>query len=273
MLAPLCKLEGMALRNFERPTPSFLVAAGYGLLGSAFLVEAVRLGIQIRDAKKNGGGVGGVGSRRRRGQLGWAANENDETVEEARSRTRGAVTSAKIREVATIEERLEAIKGLTIKSSLDPRIREDSLAIVSRKCGPNGNRSWCVPEKDWWGEVKAIFTSFRDPNSLSAVRYVRDHPEVDQFTLAGKTLFRLRAGDCDDQAIALAARLRSIGYPVAFRVIRSKGAPTWSHIYVMVGLPPTGPTKWVPLDTTVPGAPPGWEAPANMIVAKRDFPL
>lgn len=586
-LASLCKLVVMALRNFERPTPSFLVAAGYGLLGSAFLVEAVRLGIQIRDAKKSGGGVGGVGSRRRRGQLGWAANENDETVEQARSRTRGAVTSAKIREVATIEERLDAIKGLTIKSSLDPRIREDSLAIVSRKCGPDGKRSWCVPEKDWWGEVKAIFASFRDPNSFSAVRYVRDHPEVDQFTLAGKTLFRLRAGDClpgetllmtpkgfvpiaeirvgdvvmgdgawvkvtrwwdkgvlptrslslntgstlrctddhrlfsvpviaagarpglrasavevaaseieeghqlltgstlpmgrerlsegkawllgvhiadgwveydgsgapyrvrisgkdgqpkeaqkrrveavcaelgwsttwaerfitinsreaaewlapcgrcapekklpkldfdlatvrsileglaadasvsntgtvtynttseelalqirvlhrmlgqrtnirrvdehgglgshpiyrvsaiqqgryrhaivqevqenfveehvfdieveghrfwlpehdlvvhncDDQAIALAARLRSIGYPVAFRVIRAKGAPTWSHIYVMVGLPPTGPTKWVPLDTTVPGAPPGWEAPANMIQAKRDFPL
>lgn len=262
----------MALRQFERPPPSFLIAAGYTLLGGAFLIEGTRLWLQLRESRQGGGGVGGLGRGRRRGFLGLGRGA-DESLEEARARTRGAVSTSQIKNVHSIEERLDEIKKLTYKSSLDPRIREDSLAIVSRKCGPDGNRSWCVPEKDAWSEVKAIFASFRDPNSPTAVRYVRDHPEVDQFTAAGKTLFRLNAGDCDDQSIALAARLRSIGYPVAFRIIRAKGTPTWSHIYVMVGLPPGNPTKWVPLDTTVPGAPPGWEAPANMIVAKRDFPL
>ena len=62
--------------------------------------------------------------------------------------------------------------------------------------------------------------------------------------------------------------LLAIGYPVRYRVIRSHGARDWNHIYVVVGLPPGEPTRWAPLDATVP-MPPGWEAPD--VAARKDF--
>ncbi len=67
---------------------------------------------------------------------------------------------------------------------------------------------------------------------------------------------------CDDGVVLLGAMLRSVGYPVKLRVVQDKGSSTWSHIYLLIGIPPTGPSKWVPLDwSVVPFKPAGWEAP------------
>lgn len=75
---------------------------------------------------------------------------------------------------------------------------------------------------------------------------------------------------CDDYSIVLASMLQSVGYPVKLRVIRTKDADDWNHIYVLVGLPPRQPTEWISLDGSVEKAA-GWEAPKDIIAEIRDF--
>ena len=174
--------------------------------------------------------------------------------------------------VRTIDQRVKYIKELILKSSASAPIVERARSIVARKCGD----TWCVPEKDWWAEVKAIFDFCR-----KNLRYTRDHRIVDQFSSAEASL-RMKAGDCDDGTILLGSLLMAIGYTVKCRVIQSQGASTWSHIYLMVGLPPTGtPTRWVPLDWSV-NKPAGWQVdgadeslrtgkPAGLVVKVKDF--
>jgi transglutaminase-like putative cysteine protease len=115
-----------------------------------------------------------------------------------------------------------------------------------------------------------MFSAVTDPNSPLAVRYVRDHLEKDTFVAPNKTM-KLRGGDCDDQTSYLGALLRSVGYPVKLRIVQARSASTWSHIYLLVGLPPTEPTKWVPLDATMAQKGPGWEAPDSMVSRRKDF--
>jgi transglutaminase-like putative cysteine protease len=82
------------------------------------------------------------------------------------------------------------------------------------------------------------------------------------------------AGDCDDQAVALASLCRSVHLPVRFvtsgklgdgRAVRwvegSGPSPraAWSHVYVEIGNHPFKPTKWNYADPTVKGAPLGWD--------------
>jgi hypothetical protein len=129
----------------------------------------------------------------------------------------------------------------------------------------------CVPEKDWEAEIRALFTAVRDAASPMALRYTRDHAEIDQFHSADK-LLKLKGGDCDDGTILLGSMLRAVGYPIRLRVIQDTGSSTWSHIYLLVGLPPMAPEKWVALDWSVPGKPAGWEAPGAKEVALSGRP-
>lgn len=75
---------------------------------------------------------------------------------------------------------------------------------------------------------------------------------------------------CDDYSVLVAAAMRSIGYPVVFRVIRSEGSGDWNHIYVLVGIPPEDPDKWVALDASM-NKPAGWEVPRREIADVKDF--
>ena len=68
----------------------------------------------------------------------------------------------------------------------------------------------------------------------------------------------LGAGDCDDHATLLAALLRSLGYQTDFRTVAMNDSPDgYSHVYAVVQDKQTG--QWIPLDTTVERAYPGWE--------------
>jgi transglutaminase-like putative cysteine protease len=69
------------------------------------------------------------------------------------------------------------------------------------------------------------------------------------------------AGDCDDQSILLATLLSLNGIEPRLRVTATSKRGDWSHIYVMAGLPKYAPTKWVALDSTLPGRRFGLEAP------------
>ena len=162
--------------------------------------------------------------------------------------------------VNTIEQRVKHIVTMIQKGRDHAQVRQLTVQCLSRKCGPD----WCVPEKNWWAEVQAIFNFFR-----KNVRYTRDTYNKDLFQHPARTL-QFGGGDCDDAAITLGAMLQSVGYPVRLRVIRTKDSPEWNHIYLLVGMPPKDPKRWISLDGSV-NQPAGWEAPKAMIAEKRDF--
>jgi predicted transglutaminase-like cysteine proteinase len=177
---------------------------------------------------------------------------------------------ATIRNVTTIDERLKGVMEQMLKSIRDPNVRMLAAQIVSRRCStPNdktGDGGWCIGEKEYWPEVKAVFNWMR-----ANVRYVRDIHSIDTFQQAMRTI-QARSGDCDDYTIALGALLMSLGYPVRTKTIQTKDSDDWNHIYLQVGLPPGKPTKWKTLDASVP-RPAGWEAPESIIAKARvDYP-
>lgn len=156
----------------------------------------------------------------------------------------------RLRDARTIEDRIGYMRELIRAGGTDPRVRELASAILSRRCGDG----FCVPEKDWTAEARAIHQFVR-----KNVRYQRDPLRADAFTSPSRTL-DMEAGDCDDHAILIGSLLESAGHHAGLRVIQSKWAESWNHVYALVGLPPGGPTRWVPMDTTEPH-PFGWEAP------------
>lgn len=163
-------------------------------------------------------------------------------------------------DVHSIDERVGHIIRLIQKGRSDPKVIGLARQVISKRCGED----WCIAERDYKGEVRAIFAEVR-----RRVRYVRDEWGADTFSAPGKTL-AWAGGDCDDYTIVLGSLLQAIGYPVKLRVIRTTDSPEWNHIYLVVGIPPGGPTQWVPLDASV-NKPAGWEAPRDMIAAVRDY--
>lgn len=226
------------------------VGWGYLLLGVGLTVEGFRTVVGKQAAPALLGG---------RGRLAGLGNAEGEAMRKAG----GVIEKATTHTVRDINERVRFIKERVQKDSLKPVVREKALAVLTRKCPVgSGKVDWCVEPKNYEAEIKAIYNAVQDPNSPIALRYTRDHVFVDQFTAADK-LMRLNGGDCDDGTILLGAMLRTVGYPLKMRVIQDKGSSTWSHIYLLVGIPPSGGNmKWVPLDWSVyPYKPPGWEAP------------
>lgn len=168
--------------------------------------------------------------------------------------------------VVTLGDRMKHIRRLTRKGVDDPKMRLLVGRILGRKCGHNadGSTKWCTPEKDASAEIRTIFAYVRNN-----VRYTGDIHNVDTFQTAARTL-EIGVGDCDDAAVLLATLFAAAGYPVKFRVIQARGEPDWSHIFVLVGLPPDNPREWIALDATV-RQPAGWHPPESLIVRMRDF--
>jgi hypothetical protein len=59
--------------------------------------------------------------------------------------------------------------------------------------------------------------------------------------------------NCDDHSVLAATLLTLNGIPAKFRVTAPSRGGDFSHIYVLAGLPKMRPTKWIPIDTTLPG--------------------
>lgn len=59
--------------------------------------------------------------------------------------------------------------------------------------------------------------------------------------------------NCDDHSVLAATMLTLNGIPAKFRVTSATRSNDWSHIYVVAGLPKMRPTRWIPIDTTLPG--------------------
>jgi hypothetical protein len=190
-----------------------------------------------------------------------------------------AVTRARVEKVGDIADRVKRIKQIIVKDSIDPRVRAEVSDILTKKCGER----WCVEEKNSIAELSAFFWALRDPRSPYALRYTKDHVFVDQFSHAA-VMRKLKMEDCDGGTARLGAWLQATGYPVKLRVVASRGATTWEHIYIVAGIPANAPTRWFSLDWSVLTFRPGDEArgaaesiatgrPAGMIERARDFPL
>ena len=165
-------------------------------------------------------------------------------------------------EINNLDERIEHLRGLVYAGKKDPAIYEFARRAVNKKCGTE----WCVPEKNNFAEAKALFNAVR-----SNVRYTSDIAGIDSYQKPSHTL-TLRTGDCDDYSTLACALAASLGLPCRFKVIQTKGAPTWNHIYAQIGLPRRDPTKWVSFDASV-AMPFGWEPPKQMIANARTFNL
>jgi transglutaminase-like putative cysteine protease len=129
--------------------------------------------------------------------------------------------------------------------------------------GPKGVGSWVVRQ----AATEAVRGYERGQSEIDSVfEWVRDHIEFRGE--AGETLqspeatLNLRTGDCDCQSVLLAALLQSLGFETDFKTVALNGsADEYSHVYLEVKDKQTG--QWIPLDSTVKEAYPGWE-PENV---------
>jgi len=178
---------------------------------------------------------------------------------------------SKLVQVKSLDERVDLMRGLIKKGGLDPQVHMLAGKVLSRKC----SGTWCVAEKDWEGEAKALFNYVRQN-----LRYMRDPKRADGFKAPKHSLF-MRAGDCDDGAILLGSLLEAAGHTVKLRVVHTEGFRDWNHVYLLVGLPPGKTARWMALDTSVP-KPAGWEVgkasevestgrPAGIVLRSRTF--
>jgi transglutaminase-like putative cysteine protease len=145
-----------------------------------------------------------------------------------------------------IEERVASIQALVHRSVQDPEMRKLALKITS-KC----------PERDGTCEARAIYDymkkNVRYTGDIAPIKFPSGEVEgIDLYQSARRTL-EMGGGDCDDQSIATATLLSLNGITARLRVMKEGKDDDWSHIYPTAGLPKTAPTKWVALDTTLPG--------------------
>ena len=146
-----------------------------------------------------------------------------------------------------IEQRLATIQDLVHKSVQDPQMRKISLQATAH-----------CPERDGLCEAKAIYDFIK-----ARVRYTGDiapirHPDgtvdgIDLYQSARRTL-EFGGGDCDDHNILAATMLAQNGITPKMRVVKTRGAPDWEHIYTIALLPKGTGNKTVALDTTLPGS-------------------
>lgn len=107
-------------------------------------------------------------------------------------------------------------------------IRNLALRIVST-----------LPNKAYAKEARLIQKWVREN-----IRYVRDVNGIETIQTPEATL-EIGQGDCDDQAILVAALLESIGHPTRFRAIAA-GTNSFNHVFTETKVG----SKWLSVETT-----------------------
>lgn len=133
---------------------------------------------------------------------------------------------------------MRAMRGLVCNAVRDPaqQVRETALLILR---GVNAFSSQAQAIQAW---------------VQSNIEYRRDPPDVELVQTPQVTL-QLRAGDCDDQAVLVAALLQSTGHPTRFIAVGMNGN-SLSHVLTqtLIG------TSWVAVET-IEKRPMGWMPP------------
>lgn len=245
-----------------------LIGVGFTALGIGYLYEAFRKDVPATP----------VGRAPFKGQMlgraGLPEQQASGGVTGGPMVVKDGIRSIKFYPAGNIDNRVRFIVEQIRKDSEDKKTVTEARAIVSGKCRmERGGVNWCVPPKDWLGELRMLYWALTNPNSPYAMRYTRDHATVDMFG-SSESHRRLPSGDCDDFAIRLGALARAIGYPVKCRIVAPAGAPgQWAHIYLMVGnVPGEGrPSKWLPMDPTEPQHGPFWEVSRRLVSSVKDY--
>ena len=119
---------------------------------------------------------------------------------------------------------------LAVEGSKDPSVRRQARLLTQH-----------LRQKDFAGEAKACFEFVRDE-----IRYLKDIASVETLHHA-RTMLEMRAGDCDDKAILLAAMLASIGHQLQFiacAFVPGQFAHVWTRDYIGA--------RWVDMEPTEP---------------------
>ena len=181
---------------------------------------------------------------------------------------RGGRAWARIRSVA--EDRAEHVFDVEVEGGLVYLPEHDVLVHN------------CIVPKDYDAEAVALFDAVVDPSSPIAIRYTRDHPIVDVFTAPVKML-RLRGEDCDSLVSFLGALLLAAGAIPEMVTVQTKGADTWSHIFLRVprdgsdGVSEVAASEadhynYLYLDPSMPDKPAGWAPPGTQYVLATGRP-
>lgn len=139
---------------------------------------------------------------------------------------------------AGIKQTLMHMRNFVRQYKKNLPLRELTLSIV-------GN----LPGKAWAREAVALQRWIQQN-----IRYVKDIRGVETVHSPQKLLI-LRQGDCDDQAVLLAAMLESIGHPTRFVAVGFSPF-AFSHVFTETKIG----HKWVALETINPW-PPGRKPP------------
>jgi transglutaminase-like putative cysteine protease len=122
---------------------------------------------------------------------------------------------ANLAEPPTVENTMEAMRGVAIKAQLDYGLRRLAEEIVRE-----------VQPRDPLSELAAIYYWV-----LSHVRYTRDPSIVEQVKTPRATI-EDGVGDCDCMATLLGALAMTLGYQVRFVAASYDGSGEPSHVWV-----------------------------------------
>ena len=139
-------------------------------------------------------------------------------------------------DAAGTRETLVLMRQLVQRYKKDSMIRDTALSLIQG-----------LPQRDWTGEVRALFEYVRD-----RIRYARDVNRVETLQTPPVTM-EVEAGDCDDKSTLLASLLESVGHPSRFVAVGYKAPGAYSHVYVESKIG----ENWVSLDPTA-DKPFGW---------------
>ena len=141
---------------------------------------------------------------------------------------------------------LEHMQAFAQQGAKDLGVREAAINAV---------RSYGAAEHDATSQLEALHRFVRDQ-----ILFVGDIAGVETVQSPRYTL-HMRAGDCDDRAVLLAALARSIGIPaqLKFKVIAANPSQpgTFSHVFVVANVR----GQDIALDPTFHGNPIGYEYP------------
>lgn len=159
--------------------------------------------------------------------------------------------------VAGTAETIKAMGQLAVQGSMHPEVVELARSIT-RHLAP----------KDYRGEAAALYRWVKQH-----VRYVQDPRTIEWIQHPHYTLLVSGAGDCDDHATALLALGMALGHGGAFRTVKADPIrqDEYSHVYGMIGVRESDGAWWIPVDTTVAEAFPGWEPEAARVFGTRDW--
>ena len=163
-----------------------------------------------------------------------------------------------------IDKRVGLLQGLVWKGVQNPQMRELALAITGRGTREVkvGKRKFTVvgadcPARDGLCESQAVYdwvrNNIRYTGDVAPVKQPNGNVEgVDLFSSPLRTV-EFGGEDCDGHSGLTATLLSLNGIPARFRITASAKNEDFSHIYSLAGVPKTNPSRWVALDTTIPG--------------------